>query len=129
MKGSKLGDFEIYWLNGGEFELDGGTMFGVVPKALWAKKYPVDESNPLALEENYIKLLNYPLLIKTPDFLVLVETGLGNKLTDKQKQIFRVTKDWDLPGDLKKIWAHKPGHRLCHPDSLRLRSCRRNCHD
>ena len=103
MKGSKLGDFEIYWLNGGEFELDGGTMFGVVPKALWAKKYPVDESNPLALEENYIKLLNYPLLIKTPDFLVLVETGLGNKLTDKQKQIFRVTKDWDLPGDLKKI--------------------------
>ena len=103
MKGRKLGDFEIYWLNGGEFELDGGTMFGVVPKSLWAEKYPADENNPTALEENYIKLLNYPLLIKTPDFLVLIETGLGNKLTDKQKQIFRVTKDWDLPGELKKI--------------------------
>jgi glyoxylase-like metal-dependent hydrolase (beta-lactamase superfamily II) len=103
MKGSKLGEFEIFWLNGGEFELDGGTMFGVVPKSLWAKKYPVDEDNPLALEENYIKLLNYPLLIKTPDSLVLVETGLGNKLTDKQKQTYRVIKDWDLPRELKKI--------------------------
>ncbi len=103
MKGTKLGNFEIFWLNGGEFELDGGTMFGVVPKALWAGKYPVDVNNPTALEENYIKLLNYPLLIKTPDLLVLVETGLGNKLTKKQKRIYRVTKEWDLPGDLKKI--------------------------
>ena len=90
MKSCRIGDFEIFWLNGGEFELDGGTMFGVVPKSLWAKKYPVDEDNRLLLEENYIKLLNAPLLIKTPDSLVLVDTGLGNKLSDKQKQIFRV---------------------------------------
>jgi glyoxylase-like metal-dependent hydrolase (beta-lactamase superfamily II) len=103
MKGYKLGNFEIFWLNGGEFELDGGTMFGVVPKILWAEKYPVDEKNPLGFEENYIKLLNYPLLIKTPDSLVLIETGLGNKLSPKQKEIYRVTKDWDLPQELKKI--------------------------
>ena len=103
MKGFKLSDFEIFWLNGGEFELDGGTMFGVVPKTLWAKKYPVNEDSPDCIENNYIKLLNYPLLIKTPDSLVLVETGLGNKLSDKQKQIFRVTKDWDLPVELNKL--------------------------
>ncbi|MDX2434614.1 MAG: MBL fold metallo-hydrolase [Desulfobacterales bacterium] len=104
MKSCRIGDFEIFWLNGGEFELDGGTMFGVVPKSLWAKKYPVDEDTPLLLlEENYIKLLNAPLLIKTPDSLVLVDTGLGNKLSDKQKQIFRVIKDWSLPGELKKL--------------------------
>jgi glyoxylase-like metal-dependent hydrolase (beta-lactamase superfamily II) len=103
MKGFKLNDFEIFLLNGGEFELDGGTMFGVVPKTLWAKKYPVDKDNPDGIENNYIKLLNYPLLIKTPDSLVLVETGLGNKLTDKQKQIYRVIKDWALPEELKKI--------------------------
>ena len=103
MKGFKLSDFEIFWLNGGEFELDGGTMFGVVPKSLWAKKYPVNEDSPDCIENNYIKLLNYPLLIKTPDSLVLVETGLGNKLSDKQKQIFRVTKDWDLPVELNKL--------------------------
>ncbi len=103
MKKFKLGEFDIFWLNGGEFELDGGTMFGVVPKVLWAKKYPVNEQNPDAIEQNYIKLLNYPLLIKTPDSLVLVETGLGNKLTEKQKQIFRVTREWDLPGELSKL--------------------------
>ncbi len=103
MKKYKLGNFEIFWLNGGEFELDGGTMFGVVPKVLWAEKYPVDEKNPLGFKENYIKLLNYPLLVKTPDSLVLIETGLGNKLSQKQKQIYRVIKDWDLPQELKKI--------------------------
>ena len=103
MKSCKLGEFEIFWLNGGEFELDGGTMFGVVPKVLWAKKYPADHENPRAIKENYIKLLNYPLLVKTPNFLVLVETGLGNKLTEKQKQIYRVTREWDLPNELKKI--------------------------
>lgn len=102
MKNLKLGEFEIYWLNGGEFELDGGTMFGVVPKVLWSKKYPADSDN-VRDDDNYIKLLNYPLLIKTPDSLVLVETGLGNKLTEKQRQIFRVIKDWDLPAELNKL--------------------------
>ena len=96
MKGIKLGEFEIFWINGGEFELDGGTMFGVVPKTLWAKKYP-------GVKDNCIKLLNYPLLIKTPDSVVLVETGLGNKLSDKQKKTYKVTKNWDLPQELEKI--------------------------
>jgi glyoxylase-like metal-dependent hydrolase (beta-lactamase superfamily II) len=103
MKGFKLGDIEIFWLNGGEFELDGGTMFGVVPKVLWSKKYPADPDNSLRLEENYIKLLNYPLLLKTPDSLIIVETGLGNKMTEKQKKIFQVTKEWDIPQELKKL--------------------------
>lgn len=103
MKSFKLGDFEIFWLNGGEFELDGGTMFGVVPKVLWSKKYPADTGDYIRHEDNYIKLLNYPLLVKTADSLVVVETGLGNKLTEKQKQIFRVIKDWDIPSDLKKL--------------------------
>ncbi len=103
MKGIKLGDFTIYWLNGGEFELDGGTMFGVVPKELWAKKYPPHSSDNIRHENNYIKLLNSPLLIKTPDSLVLIETGLGNKLTEKQNRIYRVIKDWSLPDELHKL--------------------------
>jgi glyoxylase-like metal-dependent hydrolase (beta-lactamase superfamily II) len=103
MKGIKLGNFTIYWLNGGEFELDGGTMFGVVPKVLWSKKYPASKDESSGHEDNCIKLLNAPLLIKTPDSLVLVETGLGNKLTDKQKEIFRVTRDWNLPEELQKL--------------------------
>ncbi len=94
-----LGKFEIYWLNGGAFELDGGTMFGAVPKALWSKKYPA--------EENYIKLVNCPLLIKTPEALVVVETGQGNKLSAKQKQIFRLSREWDIPADLQKLQINR----------------------
>ena len=103
MKGLKLGDFEIFWLNGGEFELDGGTMFGVVPKSLWLKKYTEGTDKNVSFDKDFIKLLNAPLLVKTPDALVLIETGLGNKLNGKQREIFRVRKEWDLPGDLKKM--------------------------
>ena len=89
----KIGDLELTWLNGGTFELDGGTMFGVVPKVLWQKKYPAND-------ENYISLDNSPILIKTQRSLALIESGLGNKLTEKQKKIYRVTKDWTVPEDL-----------------------------
>ena len=103
MRSFTLGDFTLFWLNGGEFELDGGTMFGVVPKVLWSKRYPADAAANSKHEDNYIKLLNYPLLIKTPESLVIVDTGLGNKLTEKQKQVFRVTKEWDIPQQLRKL--------------------------
>jgi len=97
MKGGfELGEFEITWLNGGSFELDGGAMFGVVPKALWSKKYPANE-------DNTISMVAWPLLIKTPDGLVLIESGLGNKLTEKQKQIFRVKEEWSVLEDLKSL--------------------------
>ena len=85
-----LGGITITWLDGGTFELDGGTMFGAVPKLLWSRQYPVDQNN-------YIKMLAAPLLVKTPETAVIIDTGLGNKLTEKQKQIFRVKKMWDLP--------------------------------
>lgn len=97
MKGPfKLGKFELYWLNGGRFELDGGAMFGVVPKVLWSKKYPSDENN-------YIPMVTWPILIKTLKELILIETGLGNKLTEKQKQIYRVTEEWAIPEELNKL--------------------------
>jgi len=88
-----LGDITIEWLNGGEFELDGGTMFGVVPKLLWSRKYPPND-------ENYIKMLAAPLLVRTPHCAILIDTGIGNKLTNKQKKIFRVTRDWTADQDL-----------------------------
>ena len=103
MKGFQLGDFKIYWLNGGEFELDGGTMFGVVPKVLWSKKYPADAVAPDGHEDNYIRLVNCPLLVITPESSVIIDSGLGNKMTAKQKQIFRVTREWDIPQELQKL--------------------------
>jgi glyoxylase-like metal-dependent hydrolase (beta-lactamase superfamily II) len=103
MNSFTLGDFSISWLNGGEFELDGGTMFGVVPKVLWSKKYPASAEKNLTPEDNYINLLNYPLLISTPESRIIVDTGLGNKMTEKQKQVFRVIKEWNIPQELQKL--------------------------
>jgi glyoxylase-like metal-dependent hydrolase (beta-lactamase superfamily II) len=94
--GFKIGEFELSWLNGGKFELDGGAMFGVVPKVLWQKKYPANA-------DNCIPLHAWPILIKTPDALILIESGLGNKLTDKQKKIYRVREEWSVEADLKKL--------------------------
>ncbi|HYA88295.1 MAG TPA: MBL fold metallo-hydrolase [Nitrospirota bacterium] len=96
VKGFRLGDFELTWLNGGRFELDGGAMFGVVPKALWSKKYPSNE-------DNTIPMVAWPLLIKTRSSLALVETGLGNKLTEKQKKIYKVSDEGNLVEELRSL--------------------------
>jgi len=94
--GFKIGDFEFTWLNGGRFELDGGTMFGVVPKVLWQKIYPPSE-------DNYIPLTAWPILVRTPQALVLIESGIGNKLTDKQKKIYRIKEEWSVIEELKQL--------------------------
>ncbi|MBU0947013.1 MAG: MBL fold metallo-hydrolase [Proteobacteria bacterium] len=88
-----LGDFQLYWLNGGSFRLDGGTMFGAVPKVLWQKKYTADAANS-------IPLVNDLLLVKTPQHTLVIDTGLGNKLTAKQLSIFQVTSPWSVVTDL-----------------------------
>ncbi len=96
----KLGDFELIWLSGGTFELDGGSMFGVVPKIMWSKKYPSDR-------DNYIPMNASPILVKTPHALIVIESGLGNKLTDKQKRIFRLKEEWNINADLKALGIHR----------------------
>ncbi len=73
---SSLGQFQIHGLRSGFFYLDGGAMFGVVPKTLWSKKFPADLKNRIKLGLNC-------LLIKTPKDLVLVETGPGDNLDPK----------------------------------------------
>lgn len=95
-KSLDLGTISISWLNGGEFELDGGTMFGAVPKVLWNKKYPSDNANN-------IKMLNAPLLVETSQAKILIDTGLGNKLSDKEIDIFRVTRPWGVVEDLAEL--------------------------
>lgn len=76
--------------------LDGGAMFGVVPKILWQRKYPCDE-------RNFIPLCTRPLLVTTPDARVLIETGLGNKLNDKQRRNFGVRGERGLERSLARI--------------------------
>ena len=79
----RVGQFRCHALEGGRQHLDGGAMFGVVPKVLWERRIPADERNriPLALR---------CLLIEHDDGLVLIDTGLGNKEDDKFKGIYGV---------------------------------------
>ncbi|HKJ92940.1 MAG TPA: MBL fold metallo-hydrolase [Longimicrobiales bacterium] len=79
----RLGDFTIHALEAGLQRLDGGAMFGVVPKPLWQRRIPADERNriPLAMR---------CLLVETPDALVLIDTGVGNKQDEKFIEIYGI---------------------------------------
>lgn len=68
-------------LRAGTFRLDGGGMFGVVPKVLWQKLAEPDEANRIGLNCNC-------LLLRRSDDLVLIETGFGGKWSDKERRIF-----------------------------------------
>lgn len=92
----RVGDIEICWLSGGDFKLDGGTMFGAVPKVLWQKRYPVDAGNCILMR-------NDPLLVRTQDALIVIDTGLGNMLSEKQQRIYQVSSPWDIPAQLGQL--------------------------
>jgi glyoxylase-like metal-dependent hydrolase (beta-lactamase superfamily II) len=76
-----LGEIEVRHIHGGIFWLDGGPMFGVVPKTLWAKKMPADERNRIPLAAN-------SLLLRAAGKNVLVETGNGTKWDAKLRSIY-----------------------------------------
>jgi glyoxylase-like metal-dependent hydrolase (beta-lactamase superfamily II) len=78
----ELGDFELTILTDGHYLLDGGAMFGVVPKTLWERKMPADERNRVEMGLN-------SLLIRDGRSTVLVETGIGPKLPEKSRRIFQ----------------------------------------
>ncbi|MBN2026777.1 MAG: MBL fold metallo-hydrolase [Actinobacteria bacterium] len=76
-----LGEWELVALSDGFFRLDGGSMFGVIPKPLWERKKPADERNRIRLGLN-------SLLVKTPQALVLLESGIGDKMSPKEEDLY-----------------------------------------
>ena len=76
-------DYRIEIIPDTEFRLDGGAMFGVVPRVVWEKVCPPDEYNRIRLQTNC-------LFIETPHEKILVETGIGEKWTEKQKLIYGI---------------------------------------
>ena len=66
----------LHAIETGHFKLDGGAMFGVVPKALWERTNPADEYNRIDMAAR-------SLLIEDGNRLILIDTGLGNKQSDK----------------------------------------------
>lgn len=92
----KLGRFEIHAMSDGCFKLDGGQMFGVVPKPLWEKKLAADA-------RNRIRLGLTCLLVQTVRHNILIETGIGDKFDGKRTEIFGVDHSASLlPGELRK---------------------------
>jgi glyoxylase-like metal-dependent hydrolase (beta-lactamase superfamily II) len=80
----KFGNYECSSVELGDFVLDGGAMFGVVPKTLWEKKIPADENNLIPMKAR-------SLLIRGNGKNILVDTGPGKKLPEKMKKIYGIS--------------------------------------
>ncbi len=92
----KLGDYELTYISDGTFLLDGGAMFGVVPKALWQKKTPADGKNRITLG------LNSLILIKNKT-VILLETGLGEFENQKFQEIYEIKRGKNLLEKIKEL--------------------------
>jgi glyoxylase-like metal-dependent hydrolase (beta-lactamase superfamily II) len=79
----RFGSFELHWIETGDLWLDGGAMFGVVPKALWSRQLPPDDQNriPMTMRCLLIRSLN-------TNRLYLVDNGAGNKFNEKMSSIY-----------------------------------------
>jgi glyoxylase-like metal-dependent hydrolase (beta-lactamase superfamily II) len=80
----RLGDIEVYSFVENQMQLDGGAMFGVIPKKLWTREIPADANNLIPLNLNL-------LLIKAHGKTLLVDTGCGDVGTDREKKIYGLT--------------------------------------
>ncbi len=96
----KLGAFDIFPVLDGFFRLDGGAMFGVVPKTIWEKTNPSDKNNRILLALR-------TCLIDTGKELVLIDTGIGHKFQGKFEDIYQVKKEIYLVKSLKEV-GYKP---------------------
>ncbi len=90
----KLGSFDLWFLSDGELWLDGGSMFGIVPKNLWAKLATPDEQNRIRLGLN-------PLLIGANERLVLIETGIDRKPGEKFRRLYGLDEQNPILGQLQ----------------------------
>ncbi|MBI5214442.1 MAG: MBL fold metallo-hydrolase [Ignavibacteriae bacterium] len=78
-----IGNYELYQIETGRFALDGGAMFGIIPKPLWSKTNPPDERNRITLAARALLLIGNGRKI-------LIDNGNGSKFTEKQVDIYRL---------------------------------------
>src|SRR5262249_43023699 len=81
MQRISLGNFELTAVSDGIYSLDGGAFFGVVPRSMWQKRVTPDANNLVPTGLNSI-------VVRTGEKTVLIETGIGNKLTEKMAKIY-----------------------------------------
>lgn len=99
----QIGQITLSWLDGGNNHMDGGAMFGVVPKSMWSKKYSANE-------QNLIEMRADPILIQTGEYNILIDSGMGiEKLNEKQKRIYGVTDPSKLLQSLARLGVDRRG--------------------
>ena len=91
---------KLYPIESGNFKLDGGAMFGVVPKSIWNRTNPADSNNMIDMAARC-------LLIENGDRLTLIDTGMGNKQSDKFFGYYYRWGDHSLDKSLKKYGFHR----------------------
>src|SRR5215218_2730635 len=91
-----FGDYRVEVVPDAEFRLDGGAMFGVVPRALWSKLCPPDAENRIRLNMNC-------LFIETKTERILIETGAGDKWGAKHEAMYGITRQRPLRESLRAI--------------------------
>jgi glyoxylase-like metal-dependent hydrolase (beta-lactamase superfamily II) len=97
----QIGSWALHAVPSGDFALDGGAMFGVVPRPLWSRTNPPDETGRISLKMRL-------LLIRGPDRTFLVDTGIGDKFTAKHRGIYRV-ENAALPDEALRRAGFDPG--------------------
>ncbi|MFD0700059.1 MBL fold metallo-hydrolase [Myroides pelagicus] len=91
---------KLYAIESGNFKLDGGAMFGVVPKVIWNKTNPADNNNLIDLAARL-------LLIEEGNRLILIDTGMGNKQSEKFFGYYNLWGDHNLDASLAKYGFHR----------------------
>jgi glyoxylase-like metal-dependent hydrolase (beta-lactamase superfamily II) len=101
----RFGRFEVLSIVENRFKVDGGAMYGVVPRIIWERLNPPDEKNLVRLDINL-------LLIRTDGENILIDAGIGDALSERQKKIYGVERGSDLEKRLS-------GHGLS-PEDIHL---------
>jgi glyoxylase-like metal-dependent hydrolase (beta-lactamase superfamily II) len=96
-----VGDYRVEIVPDAEFRLDGGAMFGVVPRNLWSKVCPPDEQNRIRMNMNCV-------FIDTGSDRILIETGIGDKWSDKYKAMYGIVREQSIDESLRTIAGVKP---------------------
>lgn len=90
----RIGKYKLKIINSGFIGLDGGAMFGIIPKPLWQKTNPVDE-------QNRVTLATRNLLLESDSKKILIDTGMGDKWDQKAREIYRIDSQLNLEHELK----------------------------
>ncbi|MBA4309344.1 MAG: MBL fold metallo-hydrolase [Chlorobiaceae bacterium] len=93
----KIGKYKLHIIESGYFRLDGGAMFGIIPKLLWERTNPSDDKNRVTLSTRC-------LLLISDSRKILVDTGMGTKWDEKSKEIYKIEQsENDLINSLSKL--------------------------